>query len=119
MNAVTQEILLEPEDNQRLLSLCGPFDDNIKQLERRLGVEINRRDNAFKLVGKSLPVAAGAGILSCVIYTLTLRRCAVRSRISILKKFIWRSKKAGCWNKQQKVCPTSAKRSSSKPSVAW
>ncbi|MGY2969483.1 phosphate starvation-inducible protein PhoH [Ewingella americana] len=63
LNVVTQEILLEPEDNQRLLSLCGPFDDNIKQLERRLGVEINRRDNAFKLVGKSLPVTAAVNIL--------------------------------------------------------
>src|SRR5471032_3428334 len=63
LNVVTQEILLEPEDNQRLLSLCGPFDDNIKQLERRLGVEINRRDNAFILVGKSLPVNAAVNIL--------------------------------------------------------
>ncbi|WP_194150475.1 PhoH family protein [Ewingella americana] len=63
LNVVTQEILLEPEDNQRLLSLCGPFDDNIKQLERRLGVEINRRDNAFKLVGKTLPVNAAVNIL--------------------------------------------------------
>src|SRR5471030_2428535 len=63
LHAVTQESLLEPEDNQRLLSLCGPFDDNIKQLERRLGVEINRRDNAFKLVGKTLPVNAAVNIL--------------------------------------------------------
>lgn len=51
LHVVTQEILLEPADNQRLLSLCGPFDDNIKQLERRLGIEINRRDNRFKLIG--------------------------------------------------------------------
>ncbi|POW87392.1 nucleoside triphosphate hydrolase [Serratia marcescens] len=58
MNVATQEILLEPADNKRLLSLCGPFDDNIKQLERRLGIEINRRDNRFKLVGKNLCVAA-------------------------------------------------------------
>src|SRR5476651_2181156 len=63
LNVVTQEILLEPEDNQRLLSLCGPFDDNIKQLERRLGVEINRRDNAFKLVGKTLPDNAAVSVL--------------------------------------------------------
>ena len=63
MNVATQEILLEPADNKRLLSLCGPFDDNIKQLERRLGIEINRRDNRFKLVGKNLCVAAAADIL--------------------------------------------------------
>lgn len=63
MNVATQEILLEPADNKRLLSLCGPFDDNIKQLERRLGIEINRRDNRFKLVGKNLCVVAAADIL--------------------------------------------------------
>ena len=59
----TQEIFLEPADNDRLMSLCGPFDDNIKQLERRLGIEINHRDNRFKLTGKSLNVNAAAGIL--------------------------------------------------------
>lgn len=63
LHVVTQEILLEPADNQRLLSLCGPFDDNIKQLERRLGIEINRRDNRFKLVGKNICVVAAADIL--------------------------------------------------------
>ncbi|KLU14840.1 nucleoside triphosphate hydrolase [Xenorhabdus sp. GDc328] len=59
----TQEIFLEPADNQRLMSLCGPLDDNLKQLERRLGIEINRRDNRFKLAGKPLSVSAAAGIL--------------------------------------------------------
>ncbi|HEY0209691.1 PhoH family protein [Acerihabitans sp.] len=55
--------MLEPADNKRLMSLCGPFDDNIKQLERRLGIEINRRDNVFKLVGTALCVEAAARIL--------------------------------------------------------
>ncbi|WP_422645943.1 PhoH family protein [Xenorhabdus vietnamensis] len=45
------------------MSLCGPLDDNLKQLERRLGIEISRRDNRFKLVGKPLYVSAAAGIL--------------------------------------------------------
>ncbi|MGL4468177.1 MAG: PhoH family protein, partial [Plesiomonas shigelloides] len=52
MNKVyTHEISLTPADNKRLLSLCGPFDDNLKQLERRLGVEIIRRDNFFQISG--------------------------------------------------------------------
>ncbi len=63
MNIETREITLEPIDNARLMSLCGPFDDNIKQLERRLGIEINRRDNAFKLVGRALCVHAAVDIL--------------------------------------------------------
>ncbi|WP_176414762.1 PhoH family protein [Photorhabdus luminescens] len=45
------------------MSLCGPFDDNLKQLERRLGIEISRRDNRFKLMGKPLCVSAATNIL--------------------------------------------------------
>ena len=55
----TLEIYLEPADNKRLSSLCGPFDENIKQIERRLGVEIIHRDNFFKVTGK-LHSSAGA-----------------------------------------------------------
>ncbi len=63
LNIDTREIHPEPADNARLLSLCGPFDDNIKQLERRLGIEINRRDNHFKLTGRPICVTAAADIL--------------------------------------------------------
>lgn len=63
LQIATQEIFLEPADNQRLISLCGPFDDNIKQLERRLAIEINRRDNRFKLSGKALNIQAASKIL--------------------------------------------------------
>ncbi len=59
----TQEIFLEPADNQRLMNLCGPFDDNLKQLELRLGIEISRRDNRFKLMGKPRCVSAATNIL--------------------------------------------------------
>ena len=48
----TLDIHLEPADSQRLASLCGPFDDNIKQIERRMGVEIIYRNNHFQVVGK-------------------------------------------------------------------
>lgn len=57
---ITLDVTLEPADNTRLSSLCGPFDDNIKQLERRLGVEINHRSNHFTVVGK--PHTANAAI---------------------------------------------------------
>ena len=52
-NLVSSEIVLEPSDNKRLSSLCGPLDDNIKQIERRLGVEITYRNNEFKVMGQS------------------------------------------------------------------
>ncbi|WP_092550932.1 PhoH family protein [Xenorhabdus koppenhoeferi] len=45
------------------MSLCGPLDDNLKQIERRLSIGINRRDNRFKLVGKPLCISAATEIL--------------------------------------------------------
>lgn len=67
---VSNEIILEPEDHKRLSSLCGPFDDNIKQIERRLGVEITYRNNAFKVLGEPLQ-ASGAGELLKLLYIET------------------------------------------------
>jgi phosphate starvation-inducible PhoH-like protein len=49
----TLNLYLEPAETRRLQSLCGPFDDNIKQLERRLGVEICYRDNHFQIMGQA------------------------------------------------------------------
>ncbi|QFU24016.1 PhoH family protein [Shewanella eurypsychrophilus] len=49
----TLNLYLEPSDIRRLASLCGPFDDNIKQLERRIGVEISYRNNHFQIVGQA------------------------------------------------------------------
>lgn len=63
MNITTTETVLEPADNQRLNSLCGPYNDNIKQLERRLGIEINHRSNLFAITGDSICVQATIDIL--------------------------------------------------------
>lgn len=67
---VSNEIVLEPEDNKRLSSLCGPFDDNIKQIERRLGVEITYRNNFFKVLGEPQQ-ASGAVELLKLLYIET------------------------------------------------
>ena len=67
---VSNEVILEPADNKRLSSLCGPFDDNIKQIERRLGVEISYRNNAFKVLGDALQ-ANGAIELLKLLYIET------------------------------------------------
>lgn len=63
LNIITLETLLEPADNQRLNSLCGPYNDNIKQLERLLGIEINHRSNQFSLTGNEICVHAANTIL--------------------------------------------------------
>ncbi len=46
------EITLSPEDNARLANLCGPIDENIKQIETALDVNINRRGGTFAISGK-------------------------------------------------------------------
>ena len=60
---VSNQVYLEPSDHKRLASLCGPFDDNIKQLERRLGVEISYRNNEFKVLGPALQVSGTIELL--------------------------------------------------------
>lgn len=57
-----RHITLDPLDNHRLAKLCGQFDDNLRQIERHLGVEINNRGNKFEIIGipKSVDKACDA-----------------------------------------------------------
>jgi phosphate starvation-inducible PhoH-like protein len=57
------DLILEPEDNLRLASLNGQFDEHLRQIERRLGVEVNNRGNAFRIIGEAESVRAAAGVL--------------------------------------------------------
>ena len=50
-SAALREFALEPADNSRLASLCGPLDANLRLVESRLGVEIRRRGHAFRIKG--------------------------------------------------------------------
>ncbi|NMP31200.1 PhoH family protein [Thalassotalea sp. M1531] len=56
-------LTLEPVDNSRQANLCGPLDDNLKTIERRLGVEISYRGNEFKIVGQPVNSSAVAKLL--------------------------------------------------------
>jgi phosphate starvation-inducible protein PhoH and related proteins len=44
-------ITLEPSDAKRLASLCGQFDEHLRQIEQRLNIEIRNRGNIFALYG--------------------------------------------------------------------
>ena len=59
----THDVVLEPADNQRLANLCGAFDQHLRQLERRLGVEINNRGGSFRVLGDAEPVRAAGEVL--------------------------------------------------------
>ncbi len=58
------ELSLEPLDNERLASLCGPLDGHLRHIERRLGVEINNRGHRFRIIGAPKSVAATGRLLS-------------------------------------------------------
>jgi len=51
-NIITVDTYMEPPSQARLISLCGPFNDNLKQIERRMGVEILYKDNLFQVIGR-------------------------------------------------------------------
>ena len=53
---LSSELVFEPVDNLRLANLCGPVDENLRMIERRLGVEINNRGNTFQVIGTSQSV---------------------------------------------------------------
>jgi phosphate starvation-inducible PhoH-like protein len=52
----TESITLSPTDNRRLADLSGQFDQNLRQIERYLGVEISNRGHAFNIIGPPKPV---------------------------------------------------------------
>lgn len=57
------EITLQPEDNARLANLCGPLDENIKQIETALEVNVNRRGATFSITGKKENMRMAAQII--------------------------------------------------------
>ncbi|MCG5529516.1 PhoH family protein [Halorhodospira halochloris] len=57
------DLELEPADNERLARLCGQFDENIRQLERRLGVEIKNQGHRFRVIGSERSVDVASQII--------------------------------------------------------
>lgn len=78
---VSNKVILDPQDTKRLSSLCGPFDENLKQIERRLGVEINYRNNEFSVHGEPQQ-ANGASQLLKLLYIETQ---PVRGSVPVLE----------------------------------
>jgi phosphate starvation-inducible PhoH-like protein len=57
------DVLLEPDDSQRLANLNGPFDAHLRQIELRLGIEIRNRGNRYRLVGPTEDIERGEHVL--------------------------------------------------------
>ena len=56
-------IELDPLDNERLANVCGQFDEHLRQIERRLGIEIATRGNRFTFIGLQKAAESGARLI--------------------------------------------------------
>jgi phosphate starvation-inducible PhoH-like protein len=62
-SAAPREFALEPDDNSRLASLCGPLDANLRLVESRVGVQIRRRGHSFRVQGARAAAATAESVL--------------------------------------------------------
>ena len=62
-NRHTIQIELEPADTERLMNLSGQFDQHLRQLEHRLGVDLYNRGNVFQLTGTAQATRLAANLL--------------------------------------------------------
>ncbi len=76
------QITLEPVDNHRLASLCGQFDEHLRQIERRLGVEIANRGNQFHIIGSSKPARAACKVIQSL-FDATLRETLTPEQVHL------------------------------------
>ena len=73
---ITDTIDLMPEDPQRVLSLCGPMDDNLLQIERRMNVSISYDKGSFEITGN----IAGVGATKAILRKLYVDTAAVKGK---------------------------------------
>ena len=60
---VTRELSLGEDDNARLANLCGPLDQHLRDLERRLAVDITNRGAHFAVTGDEQAVSIATRML--------------------------------------------------------
>lgn len=63
-----------------MASLCGQFDEHLRQIERRLGVEIANRGNQFQIIGAGRPAQAALRLLQSL-FEATLTEVITPERV--------------------------------------
>ncbi|RDJ00164.1 PhoH family protein [Dyella solisilvae] len=77
-----RDFALDPEDNARLSSLCGPFDEHLRQIELRLGVEINHRGSLFQVIGEEDATHVAEKVLRAL-YDVTVNESLNGAKINL------------------------------------
>ena len=62
-NPAHRDFTLLPDDAERLANLAGPFDEHLRQIESRLGVEIANRANVFRVSGEAEAARSAEALL--------------------------------------------------------
>ncbi len=89
LEANTLQFALEPLDNQRLAHLCGPLDENLRQIETALEVSIARRGEHFSVEGAQAELAREVlqDFYREVKHDITLERL----QLGLIEAMKWRS----------------------------
>jgi len=85
VHPIAADVALEPPDNERLANLCGPMDEHLRQIERRLGVEINNRGNNFRIIGTPVAVEVTQRLLASL-YASTEEEVLTAEHIHLVLK---------------------------------
>jgi len=80
MNPSTTSIVfrLEPESNERLVALCGEYDENLNQIEEYFGIGVSHRGHLFYLNGNDKSVNDAEKVLRAL-YDSTNHELEIRS----------------------------------------
>lgn len=76
------EFQLRPDDNKRLANLCGQFDEHLKQIEGRLGVELQNRGGDFRVSGSDKVVRSARSVVQSL-YDATRRETLTPEKIHL------------------------------------
>lgn len=76
------EFQLTPDDNKRLANLCGQFDEHLKQIEGRLGVELQNRGADFRVSGSDKVVRSARNVLQSL-YEATRKETLTPEKIHL------------------------------------
>ncbi len=66
----SRELVLLPDENDRLVNFCGQYDEHLRHLEKRLGITVANRGNHFQLSGEDAILDACCELMKNL-YTLT------------------------------------------------
>ncbi len=60
---MTTTFVLEPENNKQLINTCGPLDENIQEIAKKLDIKISRNGFKFSLAGADQKIKIASDML--------------------------------------------------------